>query len=111
MTEREIILHVLKRAKQAGESLEMTARWISKAIEEYRRSQGEKQNMNHVLLQFFETSHLREDLRTTSEPFHVLAQLIVDTLPDNEQRTRALHKLLEAKDCAVRAALLRKELG
>jgi hypothetical protein len=34
-----------------------------------------------------------------------LAEQIVETLPRNPERTVALRKLLEAKDCAVRAAL------
>jgi hypothetical protein len=57
------------------------------------------------LLQFFAFSHLPENLQKVSEPFSVLAHLIVDTLPSNPERTVALRKLLEAKDCAVRALL------
>jgi len=33
----------------------------------------------------------------------------VTTLPRNQERTVALRKLLEAKDCAVRAAVFRGE--
>ena len=32
----------------------------------------------------------------------------VDTLPSNPERTVALRKLLEAKDCAVRALLFKE---
>jgi hypothetical protein len=32
----------------------------------------------------------------------------MDELPDNPQKQKALEKLLEAKDCAVRALLFRK---
>lgn len=35
------------------------------------------------------------------------AETIVRTLPRNPERTVALRKLLEAKDCAVRAALMK----
>jgi hypothetical protein len=57
------------------------------------------------ILQFFAYAHLREDLRTVSQPFGVLALQIVDALPRNPERTVALRKLLEAKDAAVRAKL------
>ena len=36
-----------------------------------------------------------------------LAAHIVNTLPSNPERTVALRKLLEAKDCAVRALIYR----
>ena len=46
---------------------------------------------------------------TTKDPRldRMLADLIVSTLPSNQERTVALRKLLEAKDCAVRAQLER----
>jgi hypothetical protein len=56
------------------------------------------------LLQFFAYDHLRPDLQEVSRPFAELANHVV-TLPRNPERTVALRKLLEAKDCAVRAAL------
>ena len=55
--------------------------------------------------QFFAYQHLPEVLRAVSRPFCDLAEIIVDTLPRNPERTVALRKLLEAKDAAVRAAL------
>lgn len=57
------------------------------------------------MLRFFEWSHLPEDLAEVSRPFGQLAAQIVDTLPANPERTVALRKLLEAKDCAIRAVL------
>lgn len=57
------------------------------------------------LLQFFKYEHLPEHLKEVSKPFGDLAKGIVDTLPQNPERTVALRKLLEAKDCAVRARL------
>lgn len=57
------------------------------------------------IMQFFAYEHLPPHLRAVSEPFSVLAALVVDTLPRNPERTVALRKLLEAKDAAVRAAL------
>jgi hypothetical protein len=57
------------------------------------------------LLQFFAYEHLRLDLQAISQPFGDLARQIVGLLPRNPERTVALRKLLEAKDCAVRASL------
>lgn len=61
--------------------------------------------MQDRLMQFFAYEHLPAKLQEISKPFGDLAQLIVDTLPSNPERTVALRKLLEAKDCAVRAKL------
>ncbi len=60
------------------------------------------------MLQFFEYKHLPEHLQSVSKPFGELAKQIVDTLPSNPERTVALRKLLEAKDCAVRALLFKE---
>src|SRR5229473_5869213 len=57
------------------------------------------------MLQFFEFSHLRPDLQAVSKPFCELAHNSIGTLPRNPERTVMLRKLLEAKDCAVRALL------
>jgi hypothetical protein len=57
------------------------------------------------MMQFFAYAHLPAHLQDISKPFGDLAQHIVDTLPSNPERTVALRKLLEAKDCAVRAKL------
>ena len=61
------------------------------------------------LLQFFAYEHLTGALQSASKPFGELARQIVDTLPRNPERTVALRKLLEAKDCAVRALLFKAE--
>ena len=57
------------------------------------------------MLQFFTFDHLPAHLQTVSRAFSELANEIVETLPRNPERTVALRKLLEAKDCAVRAVL------
>jgi hypothetical protein len=61
--------------------------------------------MNERLLQFFKYDHLPENLQAVSKKFAELAQHIVETLPSNAERTVALRKLMEAKDCAVRAVI------
>lgn len=55
------------------------------------------------LLQFFAFEHLPPHLQNVSAAFYSLAQEIMRELPRNPERTVALRKLLEAKDCAVRA--------
>lgn len=57
------------------------------------------------LLQFFQYEHLKPALQEVSAPFCELARRVVSTLPSNAERTTTLRKLLEAKDCAVRALL------
>ncbi len=64
--------------------------------------------MKSQLLQFFEYSHLPEHLQAMSKPFGDLATQIEATLANNPEKTVALRKLLEAKDCAVRAVLFRE---
>ncbi len=57
------------------------------------------------MMQFFAYEHLPPHLQAVSKPFGELAKHIVETLPQNAERTAGLRKLLEAKDCAVRALL------
>lgn len=59
------------------------------------------------LLQFFAYSHLPPTLQAISKPFGELALQIAHSLPSNPERGEALRKLLEAKDCAVRAVLFK----
>lgn len=61
------------------------------------------------MLQFFEFAHLPEKLQAVSRPFGELAEKMVDELPSNPERTAGLRKLLEAKDCAVRAVLYKTD--
>jgi hypothetical protein len=65
--------------------------------------------MKDRMLQFFEYAHLPEKLQAVSRPFGELAEKIVTDLPSNAERTVALRKLLEAKDCAVRALLFKEQ--
>jgi hypothetical protein len=60
---------------------------------------------NEHIMQFFAFDHLPDHLQAVSRPFGELANVVVNTLPRNPERTVALRKLLEAKDAAVRALL------
>jgi hypothetical protein len=58
------------------------------------------------LLRYFEYEHLPEGvLRETSAMVSVLAYRMEQHLPVGPELTTGLRKLLEAKDCFVRAAL------
>lgn len=57
------------------------------------------------LLAFFKWEHLPSNLRAVSQPFCELANDLALVSPANPETTMCLRKLLEAKDCAVRAAL------
>lgn len=56
------------------------------------------------MMQYFKYEHLKPELQAVSKPFCHLAEDVVNNLPSNAERTVCLRKLLEAKDCAVRAA-------
>lgn len=64
--------------------------------------------MEDQILQFFSYKHLPDYLQTISKPFHDLAINMIAELEDNSEREMMLRKLLEAKDCAVRARLFTK---
>lgn len=59
------------------------------------------------LLQFFAYEHLPLNLQEISKPFYEMAQQLNKILPVNPESTVAFRKLLEAKDCAVRARLFK----
>ncbi len=61
--------------------------------------------MAHPLLKFFRYSHLPPILQAASKPFHAVATQMDEALPDSSEKSAGLRKLLEAKDCFVRAAL------
>jgi len=61
----------------------------------------------HYLMQFFAYEHLPDFLQVASKPFGELAEKMEKELPSNPETTTALRKLLEAKDCAVRALLFK----
>jgi hypothetical protein len=57
-----------------------------------------------AMLRFFAYEHLPEKLQFVSEPFSRLAHSVAENL-EGPEATVCLRKLLEAKDCAVRASL------
>lgn len=57
------------------------------------------------LARYFEYDHLPPHLQIISKPFHSLAEFVIKEIPDSPELTAGLRKLLESKDCFVRAAL------
>lgn len=66
---------------------------------------GADYDVDSELLRFFGWTHLPPHLREVSRPFGELAQRLLETVPPSRERTKALDRLLEAKDAAVRAAI------
>jgi len=57
------------------------------------------------MLPYFRFAHLPPALQDVSGSFAVQATFIVSRVSSSAERTAGLRKLLEAKDCIVRAAL------
>ena len=54
---------------------------------------------------YFAYTHLPEHLQAISKQIADLAELMNSTLPDGPEKSAGMRKLLEAKDCFVRANL------
>ena len=57
-------------------------------------------------MKYFDYEHLPEKLQSVSKPIGEVARQLNDSLPEGEEKSAGLRKLLEAKDCLVRAALI-----
>lgn len=68
-------------------------------------SQEQAEHVQNHLLKFFKYDHLPDHLQLTNKVFANVAVFIDEELPKCAESTAALRKLLEAKDCAVRAKL------
>lgn len=64
--------------------------------------------MQNQIMKYFEYAHLPPKLQEVSKPIGELAKQMDASLPDGAEKSAGLRKLLEAKDCLVRAALERK---
>jgi hypothetical protein len=61
--------------------------------------------MASTTIKYFSYEHLPEDLQEISKPLAELAQKLEELLPDSAEKSAGMRKLLEAKDCFVRAKL------
>lgn len=57
------------------------------------------------IMRYFEYEHLPEKLRQISQQFSQIAWYTIEVVPPSAERTAGLRKILEAKDCIVRAGL------
>lgn len=53
----------------------------------------------------FDFAHLKPEQQTVSKPVGELAQLMKEVLPDCAEKSAGMRKLVEAKDCFVRASM------
>jgi hypothetical protein len=65
----------------------------------------ERHPSTQQIARFFTFDHLADGLQPPSAACAELAQQMIDRLPDGPELTAGLRKLLEAKDCFVRAAV------
>lgn len=61
--------------------------------------------MPSTTIKYFSYEHLPPKLQEISKPIAELAKQMEETLPDGPEKSAGMRKLLEAKDCFVRAAL------
>jgi hypothetical protein len=61
--------------------------------------------MSNRIINYFVYAHLPEHLQEISKKVCELALFVDSELPDSPELTTGLRKLLEAKDCFVRAKL------
>lgn len=61
--------------------------------------------MPTTTIKYFAYKHLPEKLQAVSAPIGELAEKLEAELPDGPEKSAGMRKLLEAKDCFVRAAL------
>lgn len=62
-------------------------------------------NMPSTTIKWFNYDHLPAKLQEVSKPISELAQQMEASLPDGLEKSAGMRKLLEAKDCFVRAKL------
>lgn len=67
--------------------------------------------MSSTTIRYFEYAHLSAELQEISKPVCLLAHFMEELLPDGPEKSAGMRKLLEAKDCFVRAALERRSDG
>lgn len=65
--------------------------------------------MPTTTIKYFSYEHLTTGLREVSKPVAELAHQMEEMLPDGPEKSAGMRKLLEAKDCFVRATLEKKD--
>lgn len=94
---------MLKHAGEVEQSSETLYSFSPEVtIEEVGIRDDSTMSQNQIM-QFFAYAHLPPHLQKVSKPFALLAQEMDLHLPNGPEKSAGLRKLLEAKDCAVRA--------
>lgn len=62
-------------------------------------------SQSHEMMKYFKYGHLPEKLQAVSKPLGEIASLMDSNLVESAEKSAGLRKLLEAKDCFVRASL------
>jgi hypothetical protein len=69
----------------------------------------EEAEVKYPILKYFEYRHLPQHLQLVSAQVCNIAETLAQELPYDPETSAGLRKLLEAKDCFVRAELSRKK--
>ncbi|WP_026601644.1 hypothetical protein [Methylomonas sp. 11b] len=67
------------------------------------RERVQSRQRDNSILKYFAFEHLPDHLQVVSKPIGELALAMDQSLPDGPEKSAGLRKLLEAKDCFVRA--------
>jgi len=59
----------------------------------------------YPIFKYFKYDHLPEHLQKPSKAICEVAETMINDIPDGPEKSAGLRKLLEAKDCFVRATL------
>lgn len=114
-TESEVLDEAMECARAMAEWSEELGKDPYAAVDVYQKQLRDSLRVRRAveydlsgdrMLRWFAFGHLPSNLQEVSRPFCDLALQIVASLDPGPERTVALRKLLEAKDAAVRAALV-----
>lgn len=72
---------------------------------DYQQQQAQPKPQGSTTAKYFAFAHLPAHLQIVSKPLAQLAELLEQLLPSGPELSAGMRKLLEAKDCFVRAAL------
>jgi len=86
----------------SADEIDVDVREFTISDDDYYSETGTKVS---PIVKFFESDHLSSELTPIARDFERFAKAIDAQLPSTAEKSAGLRKLLEAKDCAIRAAL------
>lgn len=90
---------------KAGELMKGIDALVSAAAGSLLTREISQRHARTTMVKFFAYEHLPYHLKVISRPVGELAELMESELPPGPEKSAGMRKLLEAKDCFVRAAL------